>query len=270
MMTRLRRLLASRLHALIARFTTLSRCYLLLWALAIRCFGKIIPREKIIATLSWYAWPANVFSAKTVAVTDAVSFQLVPHVGEHDMRALFTSDLAYEPEVFAALDRIMQGYDAIVEVGANVGFYSLYFAAARRSTDVPVYCFEPSVEAFARLRTNLAINDTPNVFAIPAAVSAVAGLARFYEPAGHLTNGSMVESFAAIFSNDVRATLVPAVSGEAVQSLVQSHQHILLKIDVEGAEIDVLRSLRSFIEDKRPDIVLEVLSTFAADLEQIV
>lgn len=263
-------MLANRFHSVVARSAFLSRAYLQLWGFLLRRFGSVIPTRRVISTLSWYAWPPLTFSAKSVSVTEVVSFNVLPHTGEHDMRALFTRDLAYEGEVFAALDRRIKEYDAVIEIGANVGFFSLYFCAARRSTAVPVYCFEPSALAFTRLTANLAANDAQNVFAIPAAVANTAGLARFYEPAGHLTNGSMVESFAAIFSDQVRSTLVPSLTGEAVHSLIPNDARVLIKIDVEGAEMDVLSSLRHLIDVKHPDVVLEVLPMFVDALNEFV
>lgn len=255
---------------MVARSAFLSRAYLQLWGFLLRRFGDVIPARRVISTLSWQDWPPLTFNAKSVSVTDAVSFNVLPHTGEHDMRALFTRELAYEGEVFAALDQRIKDYDAVIEIGANVGFFSLYFCAARRSTAVPVYCFEPSALAFTRLTANLAANDAQNVFAIPAAVANTAGLARFYEPAGHLTNGSMVESFASIFSDQVRTTLVPSVTGDAIHGLIADEAHVLIKIDVEGAEMEVLRSLHCLIDVTHPDVVLEVLPMFVDALNEFV
>ena len=261
-------MLANRLHSVVAQSAFFSRAYLQLWGILLRRFGGVVPARRVISTLSWHAWPPLTFSAKPVSVTDTVSFNILPHTGEHDMRALFTRDLAYEGEVFAALDQRIKDYDAVIEIGANVGFFSLYFCVARRSTAVPVYCFEPSALAFTRLTANLAANNAQNVFAIPAAVANSAGLARFYEPVGHLTNGSIVESFASIFSDQVRSTLVPSLTGDAVHSLIPNDACVLVKIDVEGAEMDVLDSLRTLIDDKLPDVVLEVLPMFVDALNE--
>ena len=263
-------MLANWLHSVVAQSAFLSRAYLQLWGFLLRRFGGMIPARRVVSTLSWHAWPPLTFSARSVSVTDTVSFNVLPHTGEHDMRALFTRDLAYEREVFAALDRRIRDYDAVIEIGANVGFFSLYFCVARRSAAVPVYCFEPSALAFTRLTANLAANNAQNVFAIPAAVANAAGLARFYEPVGHLTNGSTVESFAAIFSDQVRMTLVPSLTGDAVHSLIADEARVLIKIDVEGAEMDVLNSLRALIDAKLPDVVLEVLPMFVDALNEFV
>ncbi len=261
-------MVAARLHALVAQSALLSRVYLQVWGLLLRRFGGMFPSRRVISTLSWHAWPPLTFGAKSVSVTDAVSFNALPHTGEHDLRALFTRELAYEDEVFAALHPRMKDYDAVIEIGANVGFFSLFFCASRRSATVPVYCFEPSALAFTRLTANLAANHSQTVFAIPAAVANTSGLVRFYEPVGHLTNGSMVQSFAAIFSDEVRTTMVPGVTGEAVHALVAEPVRVLMKIDVEGAEMDVLNSLRALIDDKHPDVVLEVLPMFVDALNE--
>lgn len=121
-------MLANRLHSVLARSAFFSRAYLQLWGFLLRRFGGMIPARRVVSTLSWHAWPPLTFSARSVSVTDTVSFNVLPHTGEYDMRALFTRDLAYEGEVFAALDQCITDYDAVIEIGANVGFFHFIFA----------------------------------------------------------------------------------------------------------------------------------------------
>jgi hypothetical protein len=91
----------------------------------------------------------------------------------------------------------------------------------------------------------------------------------FYEPAGHLTNGSLDRSFAAMFSEDVSRTRVPSVGGAEIDRLCSGGKRVLLKIDVEGAEPEVIQALESIIVSSLPDIVIEVLPGVASDLNEI-
>jgi FkbM family methyltransferase len=158
-------------------------------------------------------------------------------------------------------------YDTIIEIGANVGFYTLLFSKLfPRAT---VYAFEPSRTAYQRLVENLTANDCRKVFPFNCAVGAEAGFVDFYEPTGHLTNGSLDRSFATAFARDVVATKVASVTGVQIEDLCREGHRCLLKIDAEGAEPIIVRALRSFIVSKRPDIIIEVLPTVAPELARM-
>ena len=216
-----------------------------------------------------YPWPAGLrLPAQEVEVCEGCTIRLHPHVGEFDFEALFSRKLSYERDVFSELRKRIADYDAIVEIGANVGVYTLFFANERRSENVPVFCFEPSTEARRRLELNLGTRHR-NVHVIPAAVYDVPGLQMLYEPKGHLTNGSLNQDFAQIFSADIAKTIVPTVDGSSIANLLAPNSKILIKIDVEGAEEQVLRSLEALLRAHNPDLVLEVLEISAATLNEI-
>src|SRR6202007_1068 len=109
-----------------------------------------------------------------------------------------------------------------------------------------VYAFEPSLEAFRRLLNNLRENQTQNVHAFHCAVSSSSGFANFYEPQSHLTNGSPFPEFASRFSNQVCQKTVLTLAGSCLEVVIVPGHKVLLKIDVEGAEGIVLRSLQQF------------------------
>lgn len=216
-----------------------------------------------------YPWPQESdFPKRRVELSEGCEIEIRPHIGEFDFAALFSRRLNYEREVFSALKARIGQYDSIVEIGANVGVYTLFFATMRRADSVPVFCFEPSMKALGRLVDNLGERHR-NIHVIPAAVSDQPGLMPLFEPVGHLTNGSLKKEFATIFSTAVQSNLVPVVDGASLQQLLTHHDHILIKIDVEGAEEEVLQSLRGLLRSKRPDLILEVLEPYEQRLNDL-
>ncbi len=168
--------------------------------------------------------------------------------------------------MFSFLDSRMRDYDAVVEIGANVGVFTLYFTAqlAKWGSDRRVYAFEPSRRAGLRLLKNLDLNQATNVSCFNCAVGDRTRFEWFFEPEGHLTNGSLVRDFAAKFSAEVRKAPCLMVDAAQLGELLDTHQRVLLKIDVEGFEAPLLRALAPVIQAKRPDILLEVLPEFEA------
>lgn len=262
--------LALNFHRMASRSSAISRAYLNTTSAIFKRLPDSIGHHYL-ANVQHVQWPEIQFSARNVWATNTTRLELIPHVGEFDFAALFLKNLSYEQEVFELLERKLAGYDAIVEVGSNVGVFTNFFShvTRRNKNPAPIFAFEPSREAFIRLLQNLAINNAENVHAFNCALSDKTGFVDFFEPEGHLTNGSLSHNFAGAFSPQIKINPVITLAGTQLQGLLAPHARILFKIDVEGAEADVLTSLREIINEKKPDIVLEVLSVSEVELNQL-
>lgn len=252
------RRMASMLHRVIASRPYLASRYLRAIGGLARRLPDSLNKRRVVNTLKATRWPDIILPDQTVRLGPTCDVRLVPHVGEFDFEALFFRELAYEHEVFALLESRLDRYDAIVEIGANVGIFTTYFAKARAG-QLAIFAFEPSRRAFARLQENLALNRATGVQPFNMAVTDRVGPVAFFEPAGHLTNGSLKRDFAAIFSADIATSTVQAVDGRFLGDLLSPYQRPLIKIDVEGAEAQVLRGLAQVIATARPDLIIEVL-----------
>ena len=115
----------------------------------------------------------------------------------------------------------------VVDVGANIGAFSLYQAITKHAERV--IAFEPSPQVFPRLLKNVELNGLGNVTAINAAVGDMAGLLSFSE--GRMSmNGHVSES---------GPLKVPCVTLDG--ELRDIPRIDILKIDTEGYEAQVLR-----------------------------
>lgn len=135
--------------------------------------------------------------------------------------------------------------DVVFDVGANVGFYTL-LAAAKVGHAGRVIAFEPLPENVRRIHQHLRLNHIENVRVMEGAVGAGNGTARFEPHASNAmgkvaTHGSVE---VALFSLDALAD-AKTIPDPA-----------LMKIDVEGAELDVLRGASRMLERARPTILL--------------
>jgi FkbM family methyltransferase len=219
-------------------------------------------------------WRPLSFAAREVVVGQRTRIRLHPHLGEFDQAALFRRGLDYEKPVFAWLERnAVRRYQAIVEIGANVGVYSVFFDALIK--DQPggalrhVYVFEPSCRAYRRLTANLQANAAEFVSPFAVAISDKTGFSEFYEPEGHLTNGSLSREFAEHFSPSVRSSMVITLAGPLLADIFARHDRVLLKIDAEGSEPPILAAMAPILKQHAPDLLIEVLSGVEQQLQRM-
>ena len=136
----------------------------------------------------------------------------------------------------------------VLDVGAHTGLASLYFLARGH----PVVSFEPSSENLRLLRAAQSANDFDRWTIDPRAVSDTSGTATFFAdgPWGHLAGGEST-------TRGLRET-VETVSLDN-WSLAQAGAKIgLLKIDVEGGELGVLRGAEHLLgRDDAPALLIE-------------
>jgi len=162
----------------------------------------------------------------------------------------------YEPESTPLFYGLATGSRVTLDLGAHVGFYALL--AGHANPAGKVYAFEPMPVTFARLRANIALNGLPNVVAVNSAVGGAKGVAEFYHGPTDIpcscglspdifAPGSEVSSFEVLVT-----TVDDLVREEGLQGVG------LVKIDVEGAELDVLRGMAETLRRDRPEVICEV------------
>jgi FkbM family methyltransferase len=141
--------------------------------------------------------------------------------------------------------------DTVLDLGANVGFLTLVSAAIVGPAG-RVVAFEPMPGNATALRRNVELNGLTNVEVVQAAVSRAAGSASF------ATNGSDQRGSLVRATDDGGGTIVVdtvSVDDEVVRLGVSP---ALIKIDVEGAELDVLIGMRRVLDLAKPTIVCEI------------
>ena len=157
----------------------------------------------------------------------------------------------YEPTVQSAIKKFLRPGMTFYDVGANAGFFTL-LGAARVGPKGNVVSFEPHPTTATQLRKQISVNYLTNVEVIEAAICDKIGTAEFSDD-----------------TVAVMASLTTSASGhrtirvktETLDSIVANRSPPdLLKIDIEGAEIEALRGAPKLIAEKRPVLLVEVHS----------
>lgn len=140
--------------------------------------------------------------------------------------------------------------DIIVDIGANVGFFTVY--AALLAFQGRVYSFEPFFEAFERLSDNVARNKLKNVSVFPRAVFSHSGSVSLFVSNENSGGHSLVPP-----SEATEAISVPALTLEQFVRQEQLTRIDLLKLDCEGSEYDILLTAPASVLRVCRSIVME-------------
>lgn len=153
---------------------------------------------------------------------------------------------AYEPHMVAFLREHVREGMTVVDIGANVGIFSMLAA----SQGAKVFAFEPNTEN-CRLILMSAAENGFDVKLFPLALSDEAG-ALFFTP--HIgSNGGLLPSRVETLSNP-NCIVVPAMR---LDDLIDEPVHFI-KADVEGAEYLALKGGERIIREHRPVITIEL------------
>ncbi len=163
---------------------------------------------------------------------DGVAFRAYPAENRDDRMLVGRGELPEAAEHALVAPLIAPGM-VFVDVGANVGTYSL-FVARRAGPAARVVAFEPHPRTFAKLAFNLAANGAGAVVAKNLAIAAEAGTMPLYsDGGGNIGHASLLKEGTGAVRGVETVEVTPLASvlpGLGIQRID------LLKIDVEGFE----------------------------------
>lgn len=168
----------------------------------------------------------------------------------------------HEPRTTALFSRLCQDEGDVLDVGANLGWFTCVAGAISGAT---VHAFELDEENFQRLRTNVSLNDLRNVRTIHTAVTSSPGCVSYWKEPG---TASPVLSLGSGREENRKSVEVEAITlDDYVENNCQSVG--VIKIDVEGEELGVLEGGSETVDNFHPHILLEVHPSHASENSQV-
>jgi FkbM family methyltransferase len=172
-------------------------------------------------------------------------------------------NLMYEDDVIAALLNEIDSDDVVYDIGANIGTYSCLIA--NNFPTSPVFAFEPHPETADRLEENVTLNEG-DVNVARYALSDTSGEKEFVPVDDELGAGE----HALAAKSTSTAITVETIPGDELISEDSLPQPNVMKIDVEGAELKVIRGLREALASRECRLVYcevhpEKLDAFGED-----
>ena len=154
----------------------------------------------------------------------------------------------YERHLTAVFERHCRPGMTVVDVGANLGYFSLLASRLVGPTG-GVIALEPNSENCRLLLSSLGLNGTSNVELLPVAADETSGWAYYATHVG--SNGGLIDG------GDLLSRFGTVVPTFPLDDLVHGKVDFL-KMDVEGAEGRVVRGATRIIEKDRPIVTTEL------------
>lgn len=144
-----------------------------------------------------------------------------------------------------------------VDIGSNLGWYSL-LAKSLNSSSI-VFAFEPMNSVREKLSRNLRQNGYHDIHIESCALGATSGTARIWS---YLDNNGMhtlhpVNDWGAEPGQEVRIEFLDRYADQ----FCQQHLPILMKLDVEGSEMNVLKGAISLLKGNNVEMIIEINET---------
>ncbi|MEO9902567.1 MULTISPECIES: FkbM family methyltransferase [Alphaproteobacteria] len=166
----------------------------------------------------------------------------------------------YEPEEVDLILKHMGEDDIVLDLGANVGNHAIALATA--CPKATIHVFEPIKKTCELLRRNIALNGLTNIDTanLDIAVDSEDGVL------------NMVQRINLASSREAAKGIGPAIPKRALRTLWPERVDFI-KMDVEGAELRIIKSVLDLIHRDRTKIILECYKTTAeqdfADLAEL-
>ena len=195
--------------------------------------------------------PEYLYSSKSyrIAAHDEVVYRLdLSNVIDH---SLYFFNRYFTPLQFFELIRENA---IILDIGANIGTVAL--RAASISKNGLVYAFEPDTDNYDSLQFNIGLNSFRNIIPIKKALGHVPGKSKLFKINRHNTGMNRILSSRENFSD---FEWIEVVTLDEEVTRLQLERIDLIKIDVEGYELNVLKGAERILTKFRPLIVIEVI-----------
>lgn len=141
----------------------------------------------------------------------------------------------------------------IIDLGANEGFYTL--KARELSSNAKIIAVEPNPSAFKTLKKNIEINKLKNIIPLNKAVTSKTGKISFEVIKGQTSIGGCKIYKKYRKRGELKKITVDSITLENLCKVYKIKQIDLLKMDVEGSELDILKSCKNILSNVKKAVI---------------
>ena len=181
--------------------------------------------------------------------------QLVLNLQAWPERRTYFSGTYFQHELEILFEVLLRPGDQFLDIGANIGMISTLASPLIGRAGVG-FSFEPNPDVYAKLKRHFEINKITNLEAVPFALGERESMSRLTVPQGNSGRGSLARD--GEFEGKARVFEVKTVPGQHYLQRLDPARPTLVKIDVEGFEVKVLRGIAEVLDWREAAFVVEV------------
>lgn len=183
----------------------------------------------------------NIVVVTIIRIIRKLVSKILVRFGSIENEIRLAKGIGYKPdisqEVKFLVEQKSQKNLTVLDIGANIGEYSI--EVYRQSPSSKIYAFEPSKSAFKKLKTN--VNFSPSIYPINLALGSENKIIKLFAD----FKGSKMASLynRDLKNNGIKFSVHESAKMVTLDSWLEKQKIFpdLIKIDVEGAELEVLR-----------------------------
>lgn len=223
-----------------------------------RSFHNLPGRWRLVRWLDHHADTLAKLPPQTVHFADGLRMRVNPL--DENGRRVYVNGFEPTERLTRHFIRLLRTGDCVIDVGANVGYYTMVAAKLVGPTG-EVHAFEASPHNFPWLQTNAALNPIANIHIHREAVTDHCGEIQFYTANAECTGYSSIRNLG---DQAADVTTVPTINLDLMLDELPATR--LIKLDIEGAELLALRGMQGLLDRDQPFLIFELDDAFLREL----
>jgi FkbM family methyltransferase len=151
------------------------------------------------------------------------------------------------------LNSLINKSNVFYDIGANIGHVSLVASNLINENGI-IYSFEPHPVSFKQFKNHIELNDISNIFAFNVGLGSSSSFVNMLEVEGNAGANRIVASNV----KNSNFTLINIVSLDEFILNKNAEVPDLIKVDVEGYELEVFKGAENLLNDIKPKLFFEL------------
>lgn len=173
-----------------------------------------------------------------------ITYNSLGHIKEVEKHGKF-----FEYGMLEAIEELPYRPGICMDIGANVGNHTVFFSKFCKFDEV--WAFEPTISSCKILKDNVVLTNCYNVNIYNKAVGSVIGYANMSENEDNPSWNKISEYGG---PNEIKVYATKTIQ---ISTISTKEKVALMKIDVEGYELEVIKGAYEVIEREKPELFIE-------------
>ena len=185
---------------------------------------------------------------KTIILKSYENYKLILNLKEYTAWSYYFK--SYEKNITNFIRNNLKKDSNVVDVGANLGFYSILFATI--ASKGKIYAFEPEKKNFKKILKNIKINNLKNIKVYNIGLSSFKSNRKLILTNKINDGGHFIET-----NSNFKKYNYQTIKTDKLDNIITKKKKFeIIKIDVEGHELEVLKGMKEILK-KTKFIIIE-------------